>query len=364
MDYSWQLFHYQLPMNRPLVLIGGQHRQREGLLLRLEDVVGNVGWGEIAPLPGLHRESLATCHEQLLAVLSHKPLPQRLPSLAPTVQFGLDMAQRMLQAQRDHSTPQDFIRPHVPKLPVNGLVTHDEHDIATACKRLRASGFRAVKIKVGQGVVDEAIARVRAARHHLGPGVELRIDANRAWSWEHACRFAQATQDVAIAYCEEPLHNSEHVTALNQATGLPLALDETLWQQPKWLTKPIPGLRALILKPTLLGSWETAAHWVRFAKRNRLQVVFSSTFETGLGTFWIAMMALASSAHRVPCGLDTYCRLAEDVLTEPLAFHNGHVYLPQEWPKVHTCRLDKEQEGYTELNHKSRDAIEPYGSAH
>ncbi|CAK8741932.1 o-succinylbenzoate synthase [Sodalis praecaptivus] len=52
------LYRYRLPM-QPSVVLGNQRfAEREGLLVALDDA-GRRGVGEIAPLPGFSRESLA-----------------------------------------------------------------------------------------------------------------------------------------------------------------------------------------------------------------------------------------------------------------------------------------------------------------
>ena len=345
MEVHWQLFRYQLPLYRPLSMLGAQHDCREGLLLRLEDSAGGIGWGEIAPLPGLHSESLTFCQEHLPTVLVN----DQITSIAPSVRFGVDMAFRLLQASRDYPTPAAWVQPQPPRVPVNGLLPQDESGLADECRRLTASGFQAVKLKVGLGTVEEAIARVQAVREHLGPEVALRVDANASWSWEQACCFAEGTVDSAIAYCEEPLKNRENLAALHEVTGLRLALDEMLWQAPQEVKTYLAGLHAIILKPSVLGSWEATASWVEWAQQHKVEVVFSSAFESGMGTFWLAMMALLLSPNPQPCGLDPYSWLAEDVLTEPLLWEDGHLCLPQEWPTVDLSNLERLQGGRIHL---------------
>ena len=42
------LRRYRLPLTAPLVLKGVRHDAREGVLVRLEDDAGRVGWGDAA----------------------------------------------------------------------------------------------------------------------------------------------------------------------------------------------------------------------------------------------------------------------------------------------------------------------------
>ena len=59
------LYRYQLPFTQPLTFHGKVEVAREGLLVRVDK-----GWGEIAPLPGFSRESLAEAQAESLACLA------------------------------------------------------------------------------------------------------------------------------------------------------------------------------------------------------------------------------------------------------------------------------------------------------
>ncbi|MGL6054839.1 MAG: o-succinylbenzoate synthase, partial [Vibrio metschnikovii] len=65
---SAKLYQYQLPMDSGVILREQKLTQREGFIVELEQD-GQVGRGEIAPLPGFSRESLqeagALAKEQL-----------------------------------------------------------------------------------------------------------------------------------------------------------------------------------------------------------------------------------------------------------------------------------------------------------
>ena len=85
-------------------------------------------------------------------------------------------------------------------------------------------GFKCVKIKVGRQpdallnplanmpapeyatvTYEEDVARVRAAREAVGPGVRLAIDANNAWTPSLALRFMRDVEDQDIYWLEEPV---------------------------------------------------------------------------------------------------------------------------------------------------------------
>ena len=138
----WELFRYSLPLKEPLRMLGNESKERNGLILRLSEESAenskaeNFGEGEIAPLPGLHPESLSEAESQIREYFSgnFNPTP-RSDTLFPSVRFGLDMALRtMLQsckvselnsfketAGKDYRHSKSDLA--VQQIPVNGLLT-------------------------------------------------------------------------------------------------------------------------------------------------------------------------------------------------------------------------------------------------
>ncbi|HIP63982.1 MAG TPA: hypothetical protein EYH10_01795, partial [Deltaproteobacteria bacterium] len=220
----WKLFHYSLPLTEPLYLLGHEMHERTGLILRLHDendgtsVGDNYGEGEIAPLPGMHPETLSEAENQIGDYLSGNFLPVTCSAaLFGSVNFGLDMALRTMfqspNVSKFHSFKETAGNDPKPSkidftgqiFPVNGLAVGSGTVLEMECEELRNGGFKAVKLKVGQLTILQDIVRVRLARKILGNEIALRLDANRAWEWEDAVKFAEAVQDFNIEYCEEPL---------------------------------------------------------------------------------------------------------------------------------------------------------------
>ena len=320
----WRVYRYRLPLTEPLRMLGHSLHERVGLLLQLEDETGKQAEGEIAPLLGVHSETLEDCLKQL-----HDGFAEfKWPQLASAVRFGLEMAQWSLREQQGQTTPAGPLEKLAP-LPVNGLLVGSLGALAEECERLRSTGFQAVKLKVGRESVAIDVERIRTVREMLGPEVELRLDANRAWTLEQAQDFAGQIQATEIAYCEEPLRCPEDMPKLHESTGLPLALDESLWTNPEPSTLSLQGVQAVILKPGVLGGWRATSRWVRWARKQRLRVVFSSCFESGLGLAWIARMATALSRTPTPCGLDTGKWLAQDLVDPSPKVAGGFLYFPE-----------------------------------
>jgi D-galactarolactone cycloisomerase len=87
-----------------------------------------------------------------------------------------------------------------------------------------AEGFKAVKLKVGFGV-DEDAAMTRAVRQAIGPGVGLMVDANHAFDAVAAIRLGRMIEQHDIAWFEEPVPPEDVAgyRAVKAALSIPIA---------------------------------------------------------------------------------------------------------------------------------------------
>jgi L-alanine-DL-glutamate epimerase-like enolase superfamily enzyme len=69
-------------------------------------------------------------------------------------------------------------------------------------------GIRAVKMKVGRDP-DEDGDRVRLARDAIGPGIELFVDANGAYTAKNAVTHAEAFASADVGWFEEPVPSND-----------------------------------------------------------------------------------------------------------------------------------------------------------
>ena len=68
-----------------------------------------------------------------------------------------------------------------------------------------ASGFKAVKIKIGREKLEEDLERIKAVREFIGPDVTFMVDANYAMSVEKAIKAIEGFQQYDITWFEEPI---------------------------------------------------------------------------------------------------------------------------------------------------------------
>ena len=329
---GFQLYRYELPFSEPLTLKGTLLHYREGLLLELEaDDGGQIGRGEVSPLPGFSRESLEEAADQARdlasSVLGREvtedwidpdgDFSRQLDSmgLAPSARFGFELALwNLCAASRGRSLPELIAPRPRTTVAVSALISGPPNTALQEARGALSAGYEAVKLKVGGRPVEEDVELVRAVREELGDAVALRLDANRAWSLEEAARFAGGTSGLRLEYVEEPLADPTLLAAFVRDHGVAVALDESLvGMEPESLADH-PYARAVVLKPTLLGGISRTLRFAGLASRLGAKPIVSSAYETGVGTIALAALAAGVGGEEVPAGLDTYRRLAGDVL--------------------------------------------------
>jgi D-galactarolactone cycloisomerase len=87
-----------------------------------------------------------------------------------------------------------------------------------------AEGFKAVKLKVGFGVEEDA-AVTRAVREAIGPDVALMVDANHAYDAVAAIRLGRMIEPYDIGWFEEPVPPEDVAgyRAVKVALSIPVA---------------------------------------------------------------------------------------------------------------------------------------------
>ena len=87
-----------------------------------------------------------------------------------------------------------------------------------------AEGFKAVKLKVGFGVAEDA-AMVRAVREAIGPAIGLMVDANHAYDAVAAIRLGRLIERYDIGWFEEPVPPEDLAgyRAVKAALSIPIA---------------------------------------------------------------------------------------------------------------------------------------------
>jgi O-succinylbenzoate synthase len=314
---------YDLPLTRPITIKGNVITRRKGAVLVLHSEDGLVGYGEAAPLEGLHRESLDECVCQLRdlkgEIVGLDEL--RLEGLCGSVRLAVEMAMQDMCSRGEDGLA------GVANVAVNGLLVPGDGDIVYDAVRLVDAGYTSIKVKVGRQDVADDIEMVRQLRDAVGGKAVLRLDANRGWNLRQAVGFCREVGIDGIEYIEEPVGDIRDHSAFYEQTGLDIALDETLVEC--GLESDLNYAGAFILKPSLLDGLGRTAEFVTFARENGIKPVISCTFQSSLTLCGFALFAAKMGLGDIAHGIGTFGWLADDLLVEPVSVTNGCIDLAE-----------------------------------
>lgn len=290
------LYRYRLPMQPGVVLGNQRFAEREGLLVALDDA-GRRGVGEIAPLPGFSRESLAdagaAAQRWLARWTAGEASASTLDAAPPSVGFGISCA---LAELTDALPPQADYR-SVP------LCTGDPDEVLAHLAAM--PGARVAKLKVG---LYEAIRDSLTVNMLLSalPDLRLRLDANRRWTRDRALQFARYLAPDCLSridFLEEPCGRPDDSLAFAAQTGIPIAWDESA-REPGFTLHAAPGVAALVVKPSLTGTLARCRQTLECAQALGLTAVISSGVESSLALTQLSRLAQWLTPAVTP-GLDT-----------------------------------------------------------
>jgi len=302
MQLHWE--KHELQFLKPAKTSRGAYTSKSSWLIYLTE--NNItGVGEASPLPDLSVEGT----EDLSPVLNklqhlaadNKPIEEllHLTKSYPSVQFALECARLDLQNQGTGILyPSGFTKGEF-GIPINGLVWMNTINemLAEASFKIKA-GFHCLKFKVGALDPDSEIKMVETIRkQHNAFHLEIRLDANGAWSPDDAIRLLKEFSRFDIHSLEPPIQSKQR-SAMAEVCAkslIPIALDEELIGVPESdfdtvLLQIKPAY--IILKPTLIGGFRLCNNWIQAAKKHNIGWWATSALEgnTGLSAIaqWVA----------------------------------------------------------------------------
>lgn len=336
------LIPFRLPLHKPWRFGDYRITERRGWLVRVSDTNAVVGWGEATPFPELGTESPRRAKEWLetaVAGLAGMTPEQALGDLAPAstappaARCGVETALLDLAA-RDAGMPlaRFLAADAAGSIAVNaalGTLAETEPDDIDAAV---AADFRCLKLKVGVAAPERELAALERLLDRLPAGVELRLDANRAWSREQAQPLLCALEGTPVQWVEEPLRGADpaSLAALRNASPVPLALDESLNHADLDAFLAAAATDLLVLKPMRLGGLLPALEIARRARAAGVASLVTTTLDGAPATCAAVHLAAAVEAGGTDLahGLATGGWLARD-LAPRLVVEHARIVLPR-----------------------------------
>lgn len=297
---------------------------------------GQFGIGECAPLEGLSLDDFELIPDKLQWIcdnihLGLELLYQQMIDF-PSIQMGLEMA--FLSFSNEHPAfyfPSDFLF-HDAAIKINGLIwMGDKAFMHKQIETKLAQGFSCIKLKIGAINWRDELMLLKAIRSSYGSDqIELRVDANGAFSSNTVMDKLEALDKLNIHSIEQPVSAEEHdlLARLCQIASIPIALDESLigifnkHEKLELLKKIRP--KYIILKPSLVGGFTNADEWIEAARVLNIGWWITSALESNIGLNAIAQWTFTKS-NVLPQGLGTGDLFVNNI-EAPLMVKQGHLY--------------------------------------
>jgi len=306
---------YILNFKRPSGTSRGVLTEKETWFLLLEEN-GKIGVGECGLLRGLSVDDRPDYEEKLQWVcqnihLGKDKLWQELLEF-PSIQFGVEMAFLSLQAESVFELfPSDFTKGKK-AITINGLVWMGS---ATSMKQQieekLTDGFTCIKLKIGAINFQQELDLLAFIRKHFDANtIEIRVDANGAFSPDEALEKLQLLSEYQLHSIEQPIKAGqfEAMQQLCKQTPFQIALDEELIgvfnyaDKVKLLESIQP--QYIILKPSFIGGIKGSLEWIEIAEKMNIDWWMTSALESNVGLNAIAQFTYTLN-NKMPQGLGT-----------------------------------------------------------
>lgn len=331
-------FPYRLEFKQASGTSRGILKSKETWFIKIEDEHA-TGFGECGMFRGLSCDDRPDFESKLKWVCHHIDLglEQLLIELIdfPSIQFGLEMA--FLDLLSDSSNvlfPSKFTSGKG-SIPINGLIwMGDEQFMKSQIRSKIDAGFDCLKIKIGAIDFDTELSLIKAIRKEYDvETIELRVDANGAFSPLEAMEKLKRLSDFNLHSIEQPIRQGQHdaMAKLCAHAPLPIALDEELIGihdvTKRGLLLQTINPQYIILKPTLVGGFSGSQSWIDLAEKQSVDWWITSALESNIGLNAIAQWTYQLNVNR-PQGLGTGALYTNNI-EAPLKIYNGRlIYEP------------------------------------
>ncbi|WP_446338356.1 o-succinylbenzoate synthase [Coleofasciculus sp. G1-WW12-02] len=303
MTYRFEFYPYQRQFRHPLTTHHGIWKVREGIILRLSDEKGRVGWGEIAPLPWFGSETF----EQALTFCQQFPSQITstdifsIPAEFPACQFGFESAWEECRDVAGYVWETEKISPSLLNSSLNYSYLLPTGEAAlTSWQQGWQQGDRTFKWKIGVTSMESELRWFDQLVQALPQSAQLRLDANGGLTQNQAQQWLQmADQAGIVEFLEQPLPPEEFAAmrAMYDQYRTAIALDESVATLNQLKTCYQQGWRGIfVIKAAIAGSPKQLR---QFCQTHDVDVVFSSVFETAIARQAVLNLATElSHPHR------------------------------------------------------------------
>ena len=283
--------------------------------------------------PDYEKELEGVCENIALGV-NEENLYEALQEF-PSIQFGVETAFKSLHSKNPFEIfPSEFTRGEA-AIPINGLVwMGDKGFMKKQISEKLKEGFTCIKMKIGAIDFKTELELLKSIRKEFSASeVELRVDANGAFSKSKALEKLKVLSDLHLHSIEQPIKQGQwqEMARLCEETPLAIALDEELIgifsevEKNKMLNTIKPQF--IILKPSLIGGFRGSDSWINLSDKYGAGWWITSALESNVGLNAISQYTFTKNS-KLPQGLGTGSLYTNNIDC-PLEVSNGALLYKQ-----------------------------------
>ena len=332
----------------------GKLTEKPSWIIKVSDPVNKntIGFGEASLIEGLSIDHTPQFENRLNDIVEKLKLQDVneiksnyksilsaiIPNELPSIKFGFEVAILDLINNGKKVIFNNAFVQGKKSIPINGLIWMGNQLFMLKQVREKAkSGFNCIKIKVGAIDFQAECDLLEFVREQYpDKNIELRIDANGAFNADDVFDKLKILEEFNIHSIEQPIApgNYELLAEVSKRSPIPIALDEELiglfsHEEKIQLLKQVkPGY--VVLKPSLLGGFETCREWISLAESMNIGWWVTSALESNIGLNAIAQFT-AEFDNSMPQGLGTGT-LFKNNFPSPLTINKGYLTYDKNLP--------------------------------
>ena len=249
----------------------------------------------------------------------------------PAIVFGLEMALKAVDSENENVLFPSAFTNGKNSIPINGLVWMGDIDFMKSQVDLKLyEGYRCLKLKIGALDFDKEYSLLKSIRDKYSSSeLEIRLDANGAYSYKDSLRILNKLSELNIHSIEQPIKAGQikQMSELCISSPIPIALDEELIginsieDKIKLIEEIKP--QYIILKPSLIGGFKSSEEWINILP-NSTKYWVTSALESNVGLSAISQWVYTLNCS-LPQGLGTGSLFSNN-FSSPLSIKNAKLH--------------------------------------
>jgi O-succinylbenzoate synthase len=337
-----ELFSINMPLKFVFHTSQTSFKQRETMIIKMTDELGNNGYGEVVAFPeGFYtKETLAKAKAKLinnyipklvyLDISNPFQIHDIFDSRYPMTIAGMENAMLDLYARRRHLPLMEIVFHEKTNSTIEaGMVLGDLDtvNLIQKIKKYKNEGYLRFKIKIK---AEDGAHKLSSIREKY-PDIKLLADANRSYRIEQIKEIKQL-DPLQLLCIEEPLNffDIQSYQLLQKELETPICLDESIHRVEDFKAAiKHNAFRVVNIKAGRVGGMYYAKKMIELCREHHLQYWIGSMVESGVSKILHVHLASLEDTY-IPGDLSASSRYFEkDIIRPEIVVVDGKIRVPQ-----------------------------------